>query len=71
MCCGLGEVLPRQQHPYVLNVRYLGICPVCGEPYELAEMEADHITPWHSGGKTIATNCKTLCKDDNRRKSGV
>lgn len=48
-----------------------GICPVCKEHFELAEMEADHITPWHAGGKTIATNCKMLCKDDNRRKSGV
>lgn len=48
-----------------------GICPVCQEHFELAEMEADHITPWHAGGKTIATNCKMLCKDDNRRKSGV
>jgi len=48
-----------------------GICPVCKKHYELAEMEADHITPWHSGGRTIAANCKMLCKDDNRKKSGV
>jgi hypothetical protein len=48
-----------------------GICPVCKAHYELSEMEADHITPWHAGGKTIASNCKMLCKDDNRRKSGV
>ena len=33
-------------------------------------MEADHITPWHEGGKTIASNCQMLCKEDNRRKSG-
>jgi hypothetical protein len=48
-----------------------GICPACGNHYELAEMEADHITPWHAGGKTIAANCTMLCKDDNRRKSGI
>jgi hypothetical protein len=48
-----------------------GICPVCNEHFELAEMQADHITPWHSGGKTIASNCKMLCADDNRKKSGV
>ncbi|CAL9385036.1 GmrSD restriction endonuclease domain-containing protein [Streptomyces sp. enrichment culture] len=48
-----------------------GICPVCKEHFELAEMEADHITPWHAGGRTIAANCKMLCKDDNRRKGGV
>lgn len=50
--------------------RQKGICPVCTEHYELAEMEADHITPWHLGGKTSAENCQMLCKDDNRRKSG-
>ena len=47
-----------------------GICPKCGEHFELEEMEADHITPWHEGGKTIAENCQMLCKDCNRRKSG-
>ncbi len=50
--------------------RQKGVCPVCTEHYELAEMEADHITPWHLGGKTSAENCQMLCKDDNRRKSG-
>lgn len=39
--------------------------------FDIGEMEADHITPWHEGGKTIATNCQMLCKEDNRRKSGV
>lgn len=48
-----------------------GICPVCSEHYDLGGMEADHITPWHAGGKTTAVNCKMLCKDDNRKKSGV
>ena len=38
--------------------------------FELSEMEADHITPWHEGGKTIENNCQLLCKNDNRRKSG-
>lgn len=47
-----------------------GICPVCKKEYSLAEMEADHIDPWHEGGKTIAENCQMLCKEDNRRKSG-
>lgn len=46
-----------------------GICPVCKEHYEIEEMEGDHITPWHEGGKTIAENCQMLCKEDNRRKS--
>ena len=51
--------------------RQKGICPVCTEHFALEEMEADHITPWHEGGRTIAANCKMLCRDDNRRKSGV
>ena len=47
-----------------------GICPVCKKHFEITEMEADHITPWHAGGKTEAKNCQLLCKEDNRRKSG-
>lgn len=47
-----------------------GICPVCKKHFEIDEMEADHITPWHEGGKTTAENCQMLCKEDNRRKSG-
>jgi hypothetical protein len=51
--------------------RQKGICPVCTKHFELGEMQADHITPWSKGGKTIASNCKMLCADDNRKKSGV
>ena len=51
--------------------RQKGICPVCGDHFELEEMEADHITPWHEGGKTEAANCQMLCEDDNRVKGGV
>ncbi|PJE81587.1 HNH endonuclease [Candidatus Pacearchaeota archaeon CG10_big_fil_rev_8_21_14_0_10_32_42] len=50
--------------------RQKGICPKCMEHFEIQEMEADHIDPWHEGGKTIAENCKMLCKHDNRIKSG-
>lgn len=50
--------------------RQKGICVKCGKHFELDEMEADHATPWHEGGKTSAENCQMLCKDDNRRKSG-
>ena len=51
--------------------RQKGICPKCKKKFELEGMEADHITPWHAGGKSIAANCQMLCKDDNRKKSGV
>ncbi len=47
-----------------------GKCAACGEHYESYEMEADHIDPWHDGGKTTEENCQMLCKKDNRRKSG-
>ncbi len=47
-----------------------GICPFCKKKFDISEMEADHITPWHEGGKTTAENCQMLCKQDNRTKSG-
>ena len=50
--------------------RQNGICVKCGNHFEISQMEADHITPWHEGGKTTEENCQMLCKDDNRRKSG-
>lgn len=50
--------------------RQKGMCPVCKKKYKIEEMEADHITPWHKGGKTSADNCQMLCEEDNRRKSG-
>ena len=46
-----------------------GVCKSCKEVFEMSGMEADHITPWAEGGKTIAENCQMLCKDCNRRKS--
>lgn len=48
--------------------RQKGICPLCGEHFELEEMEADHITPWCEGGTTVAENCQMLCRECNRRK---
>lgn len=47
-----------------------GKCVKCKKHFEIEEMEADHIKPWHEGGKTIAKNCQILCKEDNRTKSG-
>lgn len=45
-------------------------CHTKGEELDLSQMEADHITPWHAGGRTSAENCQLLCRDCNRRKSG-
>ena len=50
--------------------RQKGICVKCKNHFDFAGMEADHIKPWHEGGKTEEKNCQLLCKDDNRRKSG-
>lgn len=51
--------------------RQKGICNNCKEHFEIEEMEADHITPWHDGGKTTSDNCQMLCRECNRRKSGI
>lgn len=46
-----------------------GICPGCGEHFEIGEMEADHRKPWSQGGKTELSNGMMLCADCNRKKS--
>ncbi len=46
-----------------------GICTKCNGQFKIDEMEADHITPWHKGGKTITENCQMLCKECNHRKT--
>ena len=57
--------------------RQNGICQFCKKQkkekikWDISEMEADHITPWHEGGKTIAENCQMLCTEHNRTKSGI
>ena len=52
------EVYERQQ----------GVCTICGQHFEIGEMEADHITPWCEGDRTDINNCQMLCRDYNRRK---
>jgi len=49
--------------------RQKGICAICKNQFAIEEMEADHITQWHDGGKTIKENCQMLCRECNRRKS--
>ena len=44
-------------------------CAYCGETFEFEEMQADHITPWSKGGKTVPENCQMLCRDCNLKKS--
>jgi hypothetical protein len=51
--------------------RQKGICPLCGERFELSQMHADHIKPWSKGGKTVPENCQMLCTTDNIKKSNL
>ena len=51
--------------------RQNGICVSCNQHFEFEEMEGDHITPWHEGGRTISENCQMLCKTCNRHKAGI
>lgn len=50
--------------------RQNGKCPHCDEVHPYEEMEGDHITPWHLGGKTTIDNLQMLCKACNRTKGG-
>lgn len=47
-----------------------GICPICRKSFDLDKMHADHIIPWHAGGKTVPENLQMLCRDCNLKKSG-
>lgn len=51
--------------------RQKGVCPKCGKHFEIDEMQADHITPWSKGGRTIPENCQMLCANCNREKSNI
>jgi len=51
-------------------------CPHCAighdanksKIWNLADMDADHVTAWSKGGATDAKNCQMLCKTHNRAK---
>ena len=45
-------------------------CKKCKKKFELKQMHADHIKPWHAGGRTNEANCQLLCREDNLEKSG-
>lgn len=46
-------------------------CAKCGKEISFDQAQADHITPFAKGGRTIVENCQILCTDCNRRKSDV
>ncbi len=51
-------------------------CPHCAmghdanreKVWDIADMDADHVTAWSHGGATSAENCQMLCKTHNRAK---
>ena len=57
-----------QENEFLRN-KYGPGTPLTHAAFYLEEMEADHITPWCEGGKTVVENCQMLCKEHNRRKS--
>ena len=46
-----------------------GKCSICKKQFDISDMEADHITPWSEGGKTVEENCQMLCRKCNRGKA--
>ena len=38
-----------------------GICPICGQHYEIEEMQGDHIVEWVNGGRTTLDNLQMVC----------
>ena len=47
------EAWERQKH----------ICPVCQREFDFEFMVGTHITPWRKGGRTVAENCRMLCRE--------
>lgn len=49
--------------------RQQGLCAICGKPFSMKEMHADHIKPWSKGGLTELSNGQMLCVNCNLAKS--
>jgi hypothetical protein len=58
------------------NEKGISNCPLCAighsanksKIWNLAEMDADHVTAWSKGGATDKSNCQMLCNTHNRAK---
>lgn len=38
-----------------------GICPICGNHFEIEQMQGDHIVEWSNGGRTTIDNLQMVC----------
>lgn len=65
------EKVKREAYTKQAGICADGACPEKARIFKFDEMEADHVDPWHSGGKSTLSNCRMLCKACNRRKGGV
>ena len=52
-----------------MYARQEGLCALCGKPFDIKEMHADHIIPWSRGGITDLSNGQMLCTTCNLKKS--
>lgn len=46
-----------------------GRCAMCDLPFDLKDMQGDHIIPWSRGGRTTLENGQMLCRTCNLKKS--
>ena len=44
-----------------------GICPICGEHFEIGEMQGDHIVEWVNGGRTTMDNLQMVCHSCHKK----
>lgn len=38
-----------------------GICPICGQHFDIEQMQGDHIVEWSNGGRTTLDNLQMVC----------
>ena len=58
-----------QDEKITMYNRQEGKCAICGKPFDINDMQADHVVPWSKGGKTTLDNGQMLCVECNLKKS--
>lgn len=46
-----------------------GKCKICKKPFDMSEMEADHIKAWFDNGETTVENCQMICREHHYEKT--